>query len=44
MRYLPLNVLVQLEHLATHPSVAKGLAEGRLTLHGWIYKIASGEV
>jgi carbonic anhydrase len=38
------NVLVQLENLRTHPVVAAGLAGGRLKLHGWVYKVASGEV
>jgi len=38
------NVLVQLEHLRTHPAVAAGVAEGRLHLHGWVYKIETGEV
>jgi carbonic anhydrase len=38
------NVLVQLEHLRTHPSVAARLASGRLALHGWVYKLATGEV
>ena len=38
------NVLVQLENLRTHPAVAAGLARGRLKLHGWVYKIATGEV
>jgi len=38
------NVLVQLDHLRTHPSVAARLAGGRLTLHAWIYDIASGDV
>ena len=38
------NVLVQLENLRTHPSVAAGLARGKLKLHGWIYKIETGEV
>ena len=38
------NVLVQLENLRTHPSVADALAAGRVTLHGWVYDIASGEV
>jgi len=38
------NVLVQLENLRTHPSVAAALAAGRITLHGWVYDIASGEV
>ncbi|MEX2558790.1 MAG: carbonic anhydrase [Pirellulales bacterium] len=38
------NVLVQLENLRTHPLVAAGLARGNLKLHGWVYKIDSGEV
>lgn len=38
------NVLVQLEHLRTHPAVAARLARGDLGLHGWVYKIATGEV
>ncbi|HNB15679.1 MAG TPA: carbonic anhydrase [Candidatus Obscuribacter sp.] len=38
------NVLVQIENLKTHPSVAAGLARGQLNLHGWAYKIQTGEV
>lgn len=38
------NVLVQLENLRTHPTVAAGLARGELKLHGWVYKIETGEV
>ena len=38
------NVLVQLENLRTHPVVAAGLARDRLKLHGWVYKIQTGEV
>ncbi len=38
------NVLVQLDNLRTHPSVAAGLALGKLTLHGWVYEIESGSV
>lgn len=38
------NVLVQLEHLRTHPSVASRLVRGDLRLHGWVYKIQTGEV
>lgn len=38
------NVLMQLENLKTHPSVAARLSRGQLRLHGWIYKIATGEV
>lgn len=38
------NVLVQLENLRTHPAVADLLAKGTLKLHGWVYKIETGEV
>jgi carbonic anhydrase len=38
------NVLVQLEQLRTHPAVAARLAEGQLHLHGWVYRIETGEV
>lgn len=38
------NVLVQLENLKTHPSVAARLARGDLNLHAWVYKFQSGEV
>jgi carbonic anhydrase len=38
------NVLVQLENLRTLPSVAPRLVRGDLHLHGWVYKIETGEV
>ena len=38
------NVLIQLENLRTHPAVAAGLASGKLKLHGWVYKIETGQV
>jgi carbonic anhydrase len=38
------NVLVQLENLRTLPSVAARLVKGDLHLHGWVYKIETGEV
>jgi carbonic anhydrase len=38
------NVLAQLENLRSHPAVASGLAQGKLKLHGWVYKIETGEV
>jgi len=38
------NVLVQLEHLRTHPSVAAALARKEVTLHGWVYKFETGRV
>ncbi len=38
------NVVVQLNHLKTHPSVATRLRKGDLRLHGWVYSIGTGEV
>ena len=38
------NVLLQLQHLRTHPYVATALALGQITLHGWVYDIKSGAV
>ncbi|WP_328929383.1 carbonic anhydrase [Streptomyces sp. NBC_00190] len=38
------NVRAQLANLATHPSVARATAEGRLTLRGWVYDIPTGGV
>lgn len=38
------NVIAQLNNIRTHPSVALGLAQGRLALHGWVYDIESGSI
>lgn len=38
------NVILQLQHLRTHPSVARRLAKGNLQLHGWVYDIKTGDV
>jgi carbonic anhydrase len=38
------NVLTQIQHLRTHPSVAARVAKGELALHGWVYDIETGEV
>ncbi len=38
------NVLVQIEHLRTHPAVATALMAGELKLHAWMYKMETGEV
>ncbi len=38
------NILCQLEHLRTHPSVAVALSEGKVQLHGWVYDIAHGTI
>ena len=38
------NVLAQLQHLATHPSVASRLARGELFIHGWVYDIETAQI
>jgi carbonic anhydrase len=38
------NVLLQMVHLQTYPSIAGRLAQGTLALHGWIYDIGHGDV
>ena len=38
------NVLTQIQHLKTHPSVAARVADGTLSIHGWIYDIETGDV
>lgn len=38
------NVILQLQHLRTHPSVATRLARRDLELHGWVYDIRTGKV
>jgi carbonic anhydrase len=38
------NVLVQIENLRTHPTVAAGLASGTVKLHGWMFKMETGQV
>lgn len=38
------NVLLQMQHLRTHPSVASAIALGELTVSGWVYDIGRGEV
>lgn len=38
------NVLFALDNLRTYPIVQARLAEGSLRLHGWFFKIATGEL
>jgi carbonic anhydrase len=38
------NVLVQIVNLRSHPVVASALEEGRVKLHGWVYKFETGQV
>ena len=36
------NVVLQLQHLRTHPYVASKLAAGKIQIHGWVYNIGDG--
>jgi carbonic anhydrase len=38
------HVQVQLERLHRHPSVARQLEHGGLSLHGWVYAVGTGTV
>ena len=38
------NVLTQIEKLQTHPAVAVAMAKDSLSIHAWVYEIASGDV
>jgi carbonic anhydrase len=38
------NVLLQMQHLRTHPSVAGAMAREELTISGWVYDIGKGDV
>jgi carbonic anhydrase len=38
------NVLLQMNHLRTHPSVAGKVANRKMTISGWVYDIAHGTV
>lgn len=38
------NVIAQLQNLRTHPSVARALSQRQLSLHGWVFDIATGTV
>ena len=38
------NVVAQLAHLRTHPSVAAGIARGEIALHGWFFDISAGSI
>ena len=43
-RAIEKNVLLQLEHLRTHPAVRAALDAGALRLHGWVYHFETGRV
>ena len=38
------NVSAQIASLTTHPSVARALIAGRVTIHGWVFDIATGNI
>ena len=38
------NVLLQMDHLKTHPAVRDALAARTLRLHGWVYHFEKGKV
>lgn len=38
------NVLLQLDHLREYTCVSNAIEEGRLSLHGWVYRFESGEI
>ena len=38
------NIVAQINHLRTHPSVAAAIARGETTLHGWFVDIHAGQV
>jgi carbonic anhydrase len=38
------NVVAQLAHLRTHPSVAAGIARGEISLHGWFVDMSAGQI
>lgn len=38
------NVVTQLAHLRTHPSVAAAIAAGEMALHGWYVDIHAGQI
>lgn len=43
-RLIEQNVLVQLEHVKTHPAVSEALAARTMRLHGWVYSFENGNV
>ena len=43
-RLIEENVLLQLNHLRTHPSVAGKIAQKKLAVYGWVYDIGNGHV
>lgn len=38
------HVLIQVENIQTHPSVAVKLQRGEIAIHAWVYKLETGEI
>lgn len=38
------NVIAQLNNIKTHPSVAVGIRDHAIRLHGWVFDIESGQI
>lgn len=38
------NVRLQLEHLMEYPFVRRAIVDGKLTAHGWMYDVDTGEI
>jgi carbonic anhydrase len=38
------HIQFQLDNLMTYEIVAKGVAEGRVSIHGWLYDMEHGEI
>lgn len=43
-RITEVNVLVQIEHLRTHPCIARRLGDGTLRILGWVFDLEHGEI
>jgi carbonic anhydrase len=43
-RAIEVNVLTQITHLHSHPSVARAVKRGSLQVHGWVWDIGTGRV
>jgi len=39
-----INILYQLKNLLTYPKIKEKVESGELRLHGWYYKIETGEI
>jgi len=39
-----ISIVTQIENLLTYPFVKKGVQEGNIQLHGWIYNVSTGDI